>query len=66
MLIAASMASQSALNSRTGAGMEDNAEMAKQMRRHNQNRRLLRIGRIKKPPGQGTAFKAVLSMVLTL
>jgi len=33
MLIAASMASQSALDSRTGAGMEDVAEMAKQMTR---------------------------------
>jgi hypothetical protein len=31
MFIATSMASQSALNSRTGAGMEDATEMAKQM-----------------------------------
>lgn len=31
MLIATSMASQSALDSRTGAGVEDVAEMAKQM-----------------------------------
>jgi hypothetical protein len=31
MLVAASMASQSTLHSRTGAGMEDVAEMAKQM-----------------------------------